>query len=77
MLICTLTVRTVASYHAPGLFMGLFYNNENWKYFRILKNEFPEDEDFRKATQVIISGSPLCISINIEPQIHRVIGALR
>jgi hypothetical protein len=33
--------------------------------FRTLKNEFPSEEDLKQATQIIVPGSPLCISINI------------
>lgn len=42
-----------------------------------MNGEYPSHEDYEKATQIIIPGSPLCISINIEPNIQKLINQLR
>jgi hypothetical protein len=49
--------------------IGLFFNNENWKLFRIMKGHYPTNNDYKNAHQIIIPGSTLCLSKKVEPQI--------
>ena len=42
-----------------------------------MKNEYPSKEDYRNATHIIVPGSTLCLSINVEPQITKLIDQLK
>ena len=77
LLTCSLLKTNRASFHAPAIIAGLFFNNENWKVFRIMHNEFPTEEDYKRVTHIIIPGSTLCLSINVEPQIALLMSQLR
>lgn len=43
-LLLTCSVQQVGgrgTFNAPAIMIGLFFNNENWKFFRIMKDQFP------------------------------------
>lgn len=76
MLVCTTLSPLIDSFHSPALFMGLYFNNENWKYVRILK-EYPEEDEFLKATHIIVPGSPFCLSGEFPPVFSKLMERLR
>lgn len=44
------------------IFYGIFFDNQEWKSFKILEQKFPSLEDYSAAKAIMVPGSPLHIS---------------
>lgn len=53
--------------HLPGLLMGLFFDNQKWTCFCVLKDEIPKKSDLLEADALIFPGSGNSVLDEIEP----------
>ena len=57
--------------HIDGIFSGIFYNpGDQWRSYKILKNEIPKVEELALFDTVILSGSSYSVN-NMAPQMEK------
>jgi len=59
-----------------ALYLGLYYNNENWRAYNIIEGDLPEEEVLQTADVLVMPGSDLSIYQN-NPKVERLKQILR